>query len=334
MFSGCGGMDLGLKGGFNYLGTHYPTHPFEIIWANDFSERAVETYKKQIGQHIVHGDIWEKIDSMPAHADVIVGGFPCQDISINGNQRGLEGTRSGLYRAMVEAVRRVRPRIFLAENVKNLLTHDNEASLKQVIKDFKALDYDITYELYNTADYGVAQTRERVIIVGTAKGEQIFTPPLPTLTKSNWITAQQAMRDLETKGWDEKTNHIWSFAAKSPQQGSRRLLASRPAHTMRAECHGNIQFHYTLPRRMSMREAARAQSFPDDFIFAGGIRDIERQIGNAVPPVFAWHIANSTLNVLTRAGIQTEPNLVREQFDLPLAARAYSHHQKTRPPAP
>ena len=76
------------------------------------------------------------------------------------------------------------------------------------------------------------------------------------------------------------------------------MIADRPGYTIRAECHGNIQFHYVLPRRISMREAARIQSFPDTFLFPCGLRDTERQIGNAVPPVLGWHVANSVKTVL------------------------------------
>jgi DNA (cytosine-5)-methyltransferase 1 len=94
------------------------------------------------------------------------------------------------------------------------------------------------------------------------------------------------------------TNHIWSRAKKSSEQGSRKLKADKPGDTMRAECHGNIQFHYELRRRISMREAARIQSFPDNFIFHCGLRETERQIGNAVPPVLAWHIAKAVRDTL------------------------------------
>lgn len=121
LFSGAGGMDLGFKGGFEFLGKTYNKLPFEIVWANEINEAACRTYKKNIGDHIVHGDIWSAMDTMPASADVVIGGFPCQDISVNGKGAGIDGKRSGLYRAMVEVISRVRPKIFVAENVKGLL---------------------------------------------------------------------------------------------------------------------------------------------------------------------------------------------------------------------
>ena len=296
MFSGCGGMDLGFQGGFAFLGNCYPKLPYEVLWANDVNAAACRTYARNIGSHIDCGDIWEKLSLMPSQADVLIGGFPCQDISVNGKGAGANGKRSGLYRAMVEAIGRIRPKVFVAENVKGLLMKHNKDSLAQILDDFDALGYELTYDLYNVADYGVPQTRERVIIVGTAPGVAPFTPPLPRIGKR--ITAQEAIGDLVDLPYDEEFNHVWSLANRSKDQGDRRLVANRPGYTIRAECHGNIQFHYELPRRISMREAARFQSFPDNFIFDSKLRETERQVGNAVPPVFAWHVASAVLSSL------------------------------------
>lgn len=291
MFSGCGGMDLGFKGGFNFLGQHYPRLPYEIVWANDNNLKACATYQKNIGDHIVPGDVWDAMASMPQQADLIVGGFPCQDISINGKRAGINGSRSGLYRAMVQAVKNVRPRVFVAENVKGLLTRTYKDSLATVIEDFSKLGYRVTYDLYQAADYGVPQTRERVFIVGVRDQDSAFSAPLAPLDMNSWVTAREAIDDLIDLPEDEAVSHIWSRAARSPEQGNRRMVAERPGYTIRAECHGNIQYHYTLDRRISMREAARFQSFPDTFVFEAKLRETERMIGNAVPPVLAWHVA-------------------------------------------
>ena len=298
LFSGCGGMDLGFTGGFTAFGRSYARHPFEIVWANDLNEAACATYRRNLGDEIRCGSVWDVMDSLPASADVVIGGFPCQDISVNGKRAGVDGARSGLYKAMVEVVDRLRPKVFVAENVKGLLMQYNEKSLQQVIHDFRALGYAVSYHLYRAADYGVPQNRERVFIVGTSPRTRSFVPPSPERNSVNWMTAEQAIADLERTPESPAINHIWSRANKSPEQGSRRLKATRPAHTIRAECHGNIQFHYRLPRRISMREAARFQSFPDEFIFEAGLREIERQVGNAVPPVLAWHVAKAVLGCL------------------------------------
>ena len=296
LFSGCGGMDLGFIGDFTFLDQHYQKQPFQICWANDLNPYACKTYSHNIGNHILCGDIWEHIDAIPEiECDVVIGGFPCQDISINGKGLGVSGRRSGLYRAMVEVVRRHKPKIFLAENVKGLLMKHNKESLDIVLSDFSSLGYKLNVSLYNAVQYGVPQTRERVIIAGTLDGEPDFIPPNPKLVnESDFVTAYQALADLEDIEENQSINHIWSQANKSPDQGSRHLLSSRPGYTVRAECHGNIHYHYSLPRRISMREAARLQSFPDNFIFQSKLRETERQVGNAVPPVLAWHLASAT----------------------------------------
>jgi DNA (cytosine-5)-methyltransferase 1 len=298
LFSGCGGMDLGFLGGFDFLGKRYAENPFEVIWANDFNAAACRTYARNIGDHIHHGDIWAMVDKLPIEADVLIGGFPCQDISVNGKGAGVDGKKSGLYKAMVEAVAKTKPKVFVAENVKGLLMKHNASSLQRVLDDFKGLGYTVTFQLYHAADYGVPQSRERVMIVGTLPDVPNFVSPKPTHSKPQHITARHAIGDLSTVPEDPEFSHIWSRAAKSGEQGSRYLIADRPGYTIRAECHGNIQFHYELPRRISMREAARFQSFPDDFIFDAKLRETERQVGNAVPPVLAWHVAQTVLNCL------------------------------------
>jgi len=298
LFSGCGGMDLGFVGGFDFLGTHYKKTGFNITWANEISPAACETYRRNLGEHIIQGDIEENINTMPEYADIVIGGFPCQDISINGKMLGMDGDRSSLYSFIVEAVRRIQPKVFVAENVKGLLMKKHEASLAKILEDFNSLGYNVSHHLYRATDYGVPQTRERVFIVGTKKNLPGFIPPMATCDKP--ITAQEAIADLEAHIIDERFSHIWSLANVSGEQGNRRLVADRPGYTIRAECHGNIQFHYRLQRRISMREAARLQSFPDTFLFPCKLRETERQIGNAVPPVLAWHVANAVKSVIER----------------------------------
>ncbi len=296
LFSGCGGLDFGFIGGFDFLGKHFEKTGFDVIWANDISPAACQTYRKNIGEHIIEGDINKAIHDLPEYADIVIGGFPCQDISINGKMLGIKGKRSSLYTAIVETVKKIHPKVFVAENVGGLLLKQNEYTLRKILEDFNSLGYNVSYQLYNAADYGVPQTRERIFIVGTQNGLPAFTPPRPTGEKP--ISAKEALIDLEMHDMDKEFSHIWSMANVSSEQGNRRLLADRPGYTIRAECHGNIQFHYLLPRRISMREAARIQSFPDTFLFPCKLRETERQIGNAVPPILAWHIATAVKSVI------------------------------------
>ncbi len=291
-------MDLGFLGGFEFLGSKYSKHPFSIVWANEINAAAVATYRANIGDHITEGDVWQSMDQLPTRADVVIGGFPCQDISINGKGGGLSGKRSSLYSAMVSVVAKLKPRVFVAENVKGLLMKHHSSALKKVVHDFASLGYEVSYQLYNSAEYGVPQTRERVFIVGTLPGKRRFSPPTPVLNKLDLLTASDAIEDLADLPENGVANHVWSKAEVSGEQGNRKLDPNRPGYTIRAECHGNIQWHYKKRRRISMREAARIQSFPDEFIFQAKLRETERQIGNAVPPVLAWHIAKAVSKVL------------------------------------
>lgn len=298
MFSGCGGMDLGFLGGFEIFDRHYERLPFRIIWANEHNIKACATYRRNVGDHILCGDVWDAINSLPATTDVLIGGFPCQDISVNGKRAGANGKRSGLYKAMIQAIIACKPNVFVAENVGSLLMPCNADSLDQVMRDFGELGYTISCESYQSADYGVPQTRQRVFIVGTSSGFKPFVKPPVERHRAHWMTVKEAIGDLEGLAESPEINHIWSRANKSPEQGDRILVANRPGYTIRAECHGNIQWHYRLKRRMSMREAARVQSFPDNFIFDAMLRETERQVGNAVPPILAWHVARAVRNVL------------------------------------
>ena len=289
LFSGCGGMDLGFRGGFSFNSRYYDHLPFEIVWANDISASAAATYAANFPHPIREGDIAGLIDELPNHADVVLGGFPCQDVSVNGYKQVNEGKRTVLYEYVVEAIRRTNPCVFIAENVKGLLMSHGKPFFDKIMNDFSLPDYDVSYKLYLAADYEVPQMRERIFIVGM-KGNRQFQHPEPI---GRHMTAKEALLDLEHIPEDPALKHVWSKANRSPEQGNRRLVADKPATTIRAEHHGNAQWHYSLNRRISLREAARLQSFPDSFVFHGGMRETERQIGNAVPPVLAWHIARA-----------------------------------------
>ena len=244
LFSGCGGMDLGLIGDFDFLGKHYDATGFKIIWANEINPSACKTYRENFGDYIIEGDIEEQLCNLPESADIVVGGFPCQDISINGKMLGVNGERSSLYTYIVEAVKRIKPKAFIAENVGGLLLKSNEYSLNKILEDFNSLGYNLDYHLYHAEEYGVPQTRERIFFVGIKKEFAPFTPP--EACYKNPVTAYEALHDLEALPENKEFSHIWSKAKASGQQGNRKLIADRPGYTMRAECHGNIQFHYFL----------------------------------------------------------------------------------------
>ena len=288
LFSGCGGLDLGFLGGFPFAGRYFDRLPFKVIWANESDPVACKTYHRNLKHQIHHGLIADMLPTLPDAADIVLGGFPCQDVSVNGKGQAEKGERTILYKSMLQVIEKVKPLAFVAENVKGLLSH--AAFHKRMIDEFKSLEgYQVSEQVYRASDYGVPQHRDRLIIVGV-KGDKAFTPPDQT---DYVLTAKDVLGDLETRPEDAKIGHVWSKALPSPDQGNRKLRADEPATTIRAEHHGNTQWHYSRPRRISLREAARLQSFPDAFVFTGGMRHTERQIGNAVPPVLAWHIAKA-----------------------------------------
>jgi DNA (cytosine-5)-methyltransferase 1 len=312
LFSGCGGLDLGLHGGFTFLGKRYKPNPFEVIYANDINKAATESFKLNFPEvrQVENEDITLVLDgkvSIPKKADVVVGGFPCQDFSLAGKRQGLNVKRGQLYLSMVETVKRVKPKVFLAENVKGLLLWEKGLAVQTIKEDFAKLGYDVSHKLLNTADYGVPETRERVIIVGVRKDlKREFKFPEPTHSKNPvgklkpWVSLREAIGDLEDQAKHDKLpNSGFSKAKLFPgTQGNKTCAADKPGPTMRAEHHGNIEFHYLGHRRLSAREAARIQSFPDNFVFWKSTTDAYRQVGNAVAPVFGWHLAKSLAQVL------------------------------------
>ncbi|HAH76210.1 MAG TPA: DNA (cytosine-5-)-methyltransferase [Kandleria vitulina] len=160
LFSGAGGMDLG-----------FVRAGFEIIWANDFFEDAVKSYRKNIGRHMIHGDITKiSSDDIPDGADVIIGGFPCQGFSVANTKRSMEDKRNYLYKEMLRVIADKRPKFFVAENVKGLLSMEKGKVIKMIKSDFENLGYHVDARVLNAAEYGVPQARERVVIIGNNIG--------------------------------------------------------------------------------------------------------------------------------------------------------------------
>lgn len=176
LFSGAGGMDLG----FENAG-------FDIVWANDFFKEAVESYKKNVSKNIVYGDI-TKIDSsdIPNDIDLVIGGFPCQGFSVANTKRSMKDERNFLYKEMLRIIKDKKPKFFVAENVKGLLSIEKGKVFKMIKKDFESLGYKVDARLLNAAEYGVPQARERLVIIGNRLGvENPF--PIPT----HWVDSKQ-----------------------------------------------------------------------------------------------------------------------------------------------
>lgn len=300
LFAGCGGMDLG----FIHAG-------FDVIWANDNFHDACETYRKNIGDHIIEKDVADVDISTIPSCDIVLGGFPCQDFSVIWKRGGIETKRGNLYRYFVDVVERTNPKMFVAENVKGLMTANKGAAIKQITNDFKNAGYKTAVELINFADYGAPQLRKRVLIIGIRNDlEDSFTVPAPTHTPDNYVTAKEALKGAkDVPHNNEQQNIAASTIAKLkliPPGGNftsipkdskhyvkgmishvyRRLHPDQPSTTIIAGGGGGTWgYHYSEPRSLTNRERARLFGFPDDFVFSGSITEVRRQIGNAVPPV-------------------------------------------------
>lgn len=192
LFSGAGGMDLGfIKAGFN------------VIWANDIIPEAIETYKNNIGNHIVFGDI-RMINSkdIPDGADVIIGGFPCQGFSIANTKRSMEDQRNFLYKEMLRIIKDKKPKMFVAENVKGLLSMERGKVIEMIKQDFRNLGYYVEAHLLNAAEYGVPQLRERVVIIGNRLAQHVTYPKKThTLDSGDGSGLLPAITCHEAIGW-------------------------------------------------------------------------------------------------------------------------------------
>lgn len=296
LFSGAGGFDLGLiQAGHR------------ILWANDIDQDSVVTYSKNIGTHIIQGDIADIASSDIPKSDVVIGGFPCQGFSQANLLRSTLDARNKLYMHFVRIVKDKQPEYFLAENVRGILSMGKGEVIKRIIGDFEGVGYRVQYKLFNMADYGVPQTRFRVIIAGTRADlpeECTFHYPEPTHSKtptlfglSPWITIAEALKGIpEPEDDSTLLNHIYSKYKVTNRNftGHRQTDPNKPSPTILARGDGKggvcaIQ-HPRNHRRLSVRESASIQTFPLNFVFAGKMNSCYRQVGNAIPVRFAWHL--------------------------------------------
>ncbi len=297
-FSGCGGLDLGLKGGFTYADKKYPSTGLSTVFANDINKKACKSYQANFNHKIINDSI-ENVALNRIEADVVVGGFPCQPFSYSGKRLGENDPRGKLYLSMLEAVKTINPKVFLMENVKGILDIDNGETISKIINEFSSLGYNVNYQLYQAYEYGIPQSRSRVFIVGLNRddfNDDFFAHPQSTDRR---LSTYDVLHSLDGSKEGDLPNHYWSKAKKNNGQGNKAINRDSFSPTIRAEHHGNIEFHYNNERRLSAREVARLQSFPDDFIFYDSTSDAYRQIGNAVPPVLGWYLGNDIAKYLS-----------------------------------
>lgn len=335
LFSGAGGLHIGFeKAGFGIKlcidndnlveRTHIRNFPHIPMINRDIRE----VPSNEIASYLPNGKV-----------DVIIGGPPCQGFSTIGKRvssdpekRYKHDPRNELVLTYAKLIRELRPKFIVMENVKGILTLDNGAYLQNVLGLLKEAGYKAEYKLINMADFGVPEIRERVIIIGNRLGMEVEFPvpdhsDNPEDNLPAWNNCWDVIKDLENKGDDPSFNHVaLKHTDKNiarykliPEGGRlpedalppelyrrnfgntyKRLSRQRPALTM---VPGNDAFpiHPTLHRSLTVREAARIQTFPDEIIFEGNRRQQGHQVGNAVPPMFSEKLAKFILSQIEKA---------------------------------
>lgn len=317
LFSGAGGLDLGfLNAGF------------DIVWANDVDKYAVEAYRHNISEHIVLGDVNQLLDDIPEH-DVLIGGFPCQPFSLMGQQRGFDDERGTLFFTIEQIVRRHRPKIIVLENVKNLETHDGgetfarmQRILREQLLDDNGFGYEVFYQVLNSSDFGIPQTRRRVFVVAFDRGyfrenNINFEFPAP-------IELQQNLRNILDENVDKRyflterilptilSHGTGNYYSRSEID----LVIARPLCATMHKMHRASQDNYVTDienrnrfedseerrissvRRLTPNECRKLQGFPSDWAINVSDTQAYRQFGNAVTVDVAYNVAMQIVRAL------------------------------------
>ena len=321
LFSGAGGLDLG----FEKAG-------FEIIAANEYDKTIWETYEKNHKAKLIKKDIREILSNELPKSDGIIGGPPCQSWSEAGSLRGIDDPRGKLFYEYIRILKDMQPKFFLAEKVKGMLSKRNTDAVKDIIKEFEKAGYNVFIKLLNAFDYGVAQDRERIFYIGFRKDLNIneFEFPYPIRNEKRkylkdiiWDLKDNALPGKErnkTNGEDcIIENHEYLIGSYSTIFMSRNRVRQweQPAFTVQASGR-QCQLHPQAPtmikvekniykfvngkeelyRRLTIRECARIQGFPDTFKFYyTSLEDGYKMVGNAVPVDLAYIIAKRIKDV-------------------------------------
>lgn len=316
-----------------------PEYKIVHKWANDYDLDTCNTYRHNICPNdedsVIHGDVRKLDIEQLGEIDALVFGFPCNDFSVVGEQRGFDGTFGPLYSYGVKVLKRYQPQWFLAENVGGLKSANEGRAFQKIQDDLKEAGYRIYPNLYKFEEYGVPQARHRMIIVGIKKDlpfefrvpstkpykkidntckKAMEVPPIPVDAPNNELTKQSPIV-VERLSYIKPGQN--AFTADLPKhlqlnvkgakisQIYKRLDPEKPAYTVTGSGGGGTHiYHYKEPRALTNRERARLQTFRDDFVFEGSKESVRKQIGMAVPPEGARIIFEAILK--TFAGIEYE----------------------------
>ena len=311
LFCGCGGTDVGILGNFDFLGKHYDSNNMEIVYANDIDDNACKIFEENFGIKPDNRDIRQINSNELPDFDILTGGFPCQSFSIiaqNPKRLGVKDDRGKLFFEMCRILRDKQPKCFIAENVKGLLTANQRSAFPLIMEEFSNSGYDVKYMVLNSANYGVPQKRERVIIVGFRKDLHIdFTFPDQVITDEDLF---EPLKKIIDNTVDEK--YFFSDRAVEGMMKKREKMNKGRAQDIEKPCNtvgahlAKVSLNSTDPvlmngnryRRFTPREVARIQSFPEKFSLVGTETAQYRALGNAIPPVMIWYVANTVQQYL------------------------------------
>lgn len=364
LFSGCGGMDLGAE----------QTRRVQTVWAVDDDPLAVATYRRNLGSHVVRADI-RTLPVPHVPCDILLAGPPCQDFSTLWNHDGAKTARGNLFREVARFLAELRPYAFVLENVTGLLSANRGAAWTIVRHALRApaaflgveagVRYEVSAEVLDMADLGVPQHRPRLFVLGIRRDLGVRPPEIPKPAAGKHRTVADAFKkllprpgranhDIGLDGPDViarlklippgKNYTVIPHGHELAVRGLishvyRRLEPDQPSYTIIANGGGGTHgYHHEEPRRLSNREKARLQTFPDSFIFEGGSANphaayppVRAQIGNAVPPRAARVIIEALAQTLRQVGIRGRTR--RELDEARQYSTAWSFERPSRPSA-
>ncbi len=311
LFCGCGGTDVGMQGGFDYLGKHYASNNMSIVYANDIDKNACKLFADNFDITPDNRDIREVASSELPEFDILTGGFPCQSFSIvaqNPKRLGVKDDRGKLFFEICRILRDRQPKCFIAENVKGLITANNGEAFPLIISEFEKSGYDVKYQVLHAVEFGVPQKRERVIMVGFRKDLQVdFSFPEPVITEeSDYVPLSTCLDDEVPEKYFFSPKAVdGMLRVRDSMNKGRAQDITKPCNTVGAHL-AKVSLNSTDPvlyegeryRRFTPREVARIQSFPESFKLSGADSAQYRALGNAIPPVLFWHVARAVSKCL------------------------------------
>jgi DNA (cytosine-5)-methyltransferase 1 len=311
-FSGCGGMDLGSEGGFEFLGKKYKRLKTETVFATDFDKDVCDIYNLNFKNRCLLADIRNLPSSDVPDHDILTGGFPCQSFSVvaqNPKRLGYEDEKGKLFFEMCRILKDKKPRAFVAENVKGLLSANKGETFPLIVQEFENAGYHVTYKIMNASHFGVPQKRERIFIVGFREKDAFEKFAFPTGHTVDGPTPIKAILEDEVdekyyfsqKAVDgmKKTKH-----SKNMNKGRAQSI-EEPCNTVTSHL-AKVSLNSTDPvllvqgkyRMFTPREVARIQSFPEKFKLLETKGKNYRALGNAVAPVVMWHVTKHITDAL------------------------------------